>query len=256
MIYYSMGVLWPSQVGILYTQDPIMIGWYSCIIGSGVLLWQLLAGGTLKLFGRTKWQLVASACGMTAILGGMASSTQYNRNVAVGLATIARIFVGYLELASLTLAPFCLAPGDIGMATNLLASTRSACASIALSVYITILNNRMATNIPKTVGPAATSAGLPSTSVSSLLSGFATGNFTLVEGLSPSILATATTAYKTAAANSFHTVYLTSIAFGGMGTIASLLSPNLEGSFNDDVPRKLHGGNIGEKDSDQGKEAA
>ena len=245
MIYYSMGVLWPAQISIMYTQDPLQIGLLSCIIGSTVLIGQIFAGFLVKAIGRQKWQLVVMACCMTACVGSMAATDQHNKNTAIALVCLAGIFVGYIELTALTLAPFCLAPADIGLATNVLASIRSAFASTAISVYVTILNNKAAVYVPQLVGSAATRAGLPTLSVPSLLAGLATGSFADVEGITPAIIAAAMDANKTAYAKSFHVVYYTSLVFGGCAIIAALCSPNMEQHFNDEIPRKLHAGKIG-----------
>lgn len=244
MIYYSMGVLWPLQISVMYTQDQFQIGLMSCAVGSTVLLGQIFAGFLVKAIGKQKWQLFAMALSMTVCIGSMAATNQHTRGGAIALVCLAGIFLGYLELVTLTIAPFCLAAADIGLATNILASFRSAMASLAISVYVTILNNKTAVFIPQLVGKAAVEAGLPSASVPSLLAGLATGSFSDVKGISPSVIAAAVDANKTAYAKSFQIVYFTSIAFGGCAVIASLFTPNCEEHFNEEIPRKLHAGKM------------
>jgi hypothetical protein len=178
---------------------------------------------------------------MTSFIGAMTSTSQHTRPRAVAFTCIGSFFVGYIELCSLTTAPLCLEDKNIGLATGILGSARTGLAAIALSVYISVLNNKLLVNIPKYVIPAATSAGLPSSSIPALLEGFTSGSFDRVQGISPAIIAEAYDAYQTAYAKSFQVIYLISITFGAMAVIAAICSPNLEGNFNQSISRKLHG---------------
>lgn len=37
ILYYATAVIWPTQVGVLYSQKPMTIGWYSMAVGLGGL---------------------------------------------------------------------------------------------------------------------------------------------------------------------------------------------------------------------------
>src|ERR1700760_717255 len=76
MIYYSMTVLWPSQVSNLYTTDIMYAGWLSVTVGAGTLLGQVVGGALCEPLGKQKWQMVINAVGMTAFVGGLAASNQ------------------------------------------------------------------------------------------------------------------------------------------------------------------------------------
>jgi hypothetical protein len=118
-------------------------------------------------------------------------------------------FVGFIENCSLALAPLFLKPADIGAALGLLASIRSAGGSIAIAVYLAILNNRLSTALPNIVGGAAVDAGLSPSKVPDLLSAIAAGTLDQFSGLTKQIAAAVATALPNAYA-AFETVYLAS----------------------------------------------
>ena len=252
MIYNSMNVLWPTQVGQLYETGLLQIGWTSMTIGGGTLLGQVTGAILCKPLKRHKWQLVVGSAGMAAFIGAMAAGDQSTRSLGVAFTLLGSFFVGYVELVVLTTAPLCLPPEDIGLATGVGGAYRAGAGAIATAIYVTILNNKLATNVPKYVVPVAVNAGLPRTSVSALVKGLAAGNLTKVPGINNAIAAVARAAYKVAYSESFKLVYLVSIAFGVLSVGASLLTPNLEHGFNEEVARKLHGKDIRAVEQNEG----
>jgi MFS family permease len=244
MIYYSMNVLWPRQVGQLYETGLLQIGWASMTIGGGTLLGQFVGGLLCNPLGKHKLQLIITCCAMTAFIGAVAAGNETTRSLGVAFTLLGSFFVGYIELVVLTTAPMCLAPEDIGLATGVGGACRAGSGAIATAIYVTILNNRLSTNIPAIVGPVVVNAGLPQSSIKPLIAGLAAGNITKVPGINSSIERVARTAYKIAYSDSFRTVYLASIAFGVLAIAASLFTHNMEDKFNNDVARKLHGKDI------------
>lgn len=244
MIYYSMNVLWPRQVSQLYETGLLDIGWTSMTIGGGTLLGQVVGAIMCKPLGRHKWQLIIGSSAMTAFIGALAAGDQSSRSLGIAFTLLGSFSVGYIELVVLTTAPLCLAAEDIGLATGVGGACRAGAGAVATAIYVTILNNKLTTNVAKYVVPAAEEAGLRASSVPSLIKGLASGNLTAVAGISPSITAASTVAYKVAYSQSFKVVYLASIAFGLLSVAAAVLTPNLESRFNDEVARKLHGKDI------------
>lgn len=79
-----------------------------------------------------------------------------------------------------------------------------------------------------------------------LLKALVTGNTTAIEsvpGLTPTILAAATTAGKAAYQKSFETVYLASISFGIVAIITAILVSNkkLNEAMTPEIARRLQG---------------
>ncbi|KAH0542656.1 hypothetical protein FGG08_002979 [Glutinoglossum americanum] len=255
MIYYSMSVLWPLVVGSLYTNDVTEIGWMSCVVGGGLLLGQVLGGFGIRYLPRMKIQMFIAALFVCAFVGGLGSVNQGNQSQTVALFIIGCVGVGYVEILTLSSVALVWEPEDIGLSTGILGSIRSAGGSVATAIYTSILTNKLATNVPKYVAPAATSAGLPVSSLPALFSGISTGSFASVPGINNEILAAITGPIKTAYAKSFSTVFLATISFSGLLVLAALLSPNVEDYLTGEVARKLvHGGRVSETSSDSRKD--
>ncbi|KIW00482.1 uncharacterized protein PV09_08005 [Verruconis gallopava] len=246
-VYYSMNVLWPAQIGVLYETSVMNVGWWSCVIGAGAVIGQTLCGALVRVLRKQKWQLVFTTLCLVAFTGGMAAATTKTRSMALAFVLLASIALGYLENTAFTIASFCLPPGDLGLALGLLGCVRSSIATVASAVFQTVLSNKLTTNLPKYVTPAATNAGLPPSSLPELFKALTTGNFTSVPGITPEITAAAAAANQTAYTESFKVVYLVSLAFGGLGIIASLNAPNVEKFFTENIPRRLHGRDIEKK---------
>jgi hypothetical protein len=110
-------------------------------------------------------------------------------------------------------------------------------------VYTVVLSNRLATTIPGQVPKALTAAGLPSSSVAGFLTAYTTGTqaaFDAVQGLTPAILTKGTTAYKNASADAYRTVFLTTLAFSGIGIILTWFAPDVDKKLTREVAVTLH----------------
>ncbi|EXJ83952.1 hypothetical protein A1O3_04619 [Capronia epimyces CBS 606.96] len=244
MIYYSANVLWPTEVAKLYETGLLDIGWLSMTVGGGTLAGQYAGALLCHPLGKHKWQLIVGSVAMTGFIGGLAAADSSTRALATAMTTLGSFAVGYVELVVLTTAPLCLPQEDLGLATGVAGAFRSASGAIATAIYATILNNKLTTNISKYVRPAALDAGLPASELPKLITALGTGNFTAVPDLTPGIGAAASIAYKIAYSQSFKTVYLASLAFGGLSTLSAIATPNMEKYFNTVVARRLHGKDI------------
>jgi hypothetical protein len=108
------------------------------------------------------------------------------------------------------------------------------------------LSNEVTKNLPKYVIPAVIKSGLSKTAAIQLLEAIATGNTTLIEsvpGITPSIIAVATTASKFAYQKSFEIVYFVSIAFGVVAITTAMVVSNkkLNEAMTPEIARKLQG---------------
>jgi len=137
-------------------------------------------------------------------------------------------------------------PKDLGLASGIQFSIRTGMSSLADSIYVTILSNKVTVNMPKYVIPAALKYGLPQTSVLSLMEALSASNITalqMVPGITPNILQAVDLAQLFAYHKSFQVIYLTSIAFGACAIIAALSvsSAKLDDKLTPAVARKLQG---------------
>jgi hypothetical protein len=87
-------------------------------------------------------------------------------------------------------------------------------------------------------------AGLPSADLPALFAALATGTATAMEavpGITPTVIAAVGDAVKVAYSQAFKTVYLTSIAFGGLSIIAALFITSIDDLMTDFIARKIRG---------------
>lgn len=157
------------------------------------------------------------------------------------LMALSSLFIGWNESVCLTNAGIEVEDQqEIGTAVGMAGSMRSAISTVASSVYVVVLTNRLGETIPAEVPRAVIAAGLPASSVVAFLTGFTTGDFSDVPGLTPKILAIGTASYKLASAHAYSTVFLTSIAFTGIALIISFWAPNVDHKLTVEVATTLH----------------
>ncbi|ORY09230.1 fungal trichothecene efflux pump [Clohesyomyces aquaticus] len=245
MFYYSAVLLWPQQVAAMYTTDINYAGWLSCTVSAATALGQVCAGGMIKVFGHTRYWLIFSAFGMVAFVSACASLTPATKSMGIAFTILGPFFVGFIELAALSLAPLFCKPDDIGLSSGMLASIRAAGGSIAVAVYSTVLTNRLSTTIPSVVGGAAVDAGLPASELPTVLTAVAAGTLAKVPGVSQGVMTAIAAAIPTAYGQAFKTVYLASLGFGGIAIIGSLLTVDPKKHLTDKVERRMHGKAIG-----------
>ncbi|OBT82408.1 hypothetical protein VE02_08399 [Pseudogymnoascus sp. 03VT05] len=244
MVYYSMTVVWPTLVGVLFTTSVQDIGWLSCAVGGGLLLGQIAAGLGIRYIPRMKLQMTVAAVIMVAFVGALASVDEYSRTRAVVFLLIGTTAAGYIENLTLSSMALVFEPEDIGLVAGALGSIRTACSSVATSLYVSILNNQVTKYLPRYVTPAATEAGLPTSSLADLFAGITAGSFSKVEGITPAIEEAVGHAVKRAYSMSFRIVFLCTLPFGAIILVAAILSPNVEDYLTDDVARKLQGKSV------------
>jgi hypothetical protein len=167
------------------------------------------------------------------------------------LIAFASFFIGWNESLCLTNAGIELEDQqEIGTAVGMAGSLRSAISTVAASVYVVVLVNRLGETIPAEVPAAVIKAGLPASSAAAFLGAFATGDFKDVPGITPQIIAVGAAAYKIASAHAYKTVFLVSIAFSGVAVIITLWAPNVGDKMTSQVATTLHakeGQVVGEK---------
>ncbi|KAK1771568.1 fungal trichothecene efflux pump [Phialemonium atrogriseum] len=240
MFYYSAVLLWPQQVQALYTKDITYAGWLSSTVASSTALGQICAGAIVKWGGNVRYWIIFSAFAMVGFVAALASLTPETKSAGIALTILGPFFVGFIELVSLALAPLYCKPSDIGLASGLLASIRSAGGSIAVAVYSSILTNRLTTTLPDNIGPAATEAGLPSSEVSALVAAVRAGKLATFPGITAAIKEAVERVLPMAYSQAFKTVYLASLGFGAIAIMGSLFSKDAQKHLNDKVERKMH----------------
>jgi hypothetical protein len=187
-----------------------------------------------------KYQMIVAAVLCTTFVTALAASNQNTRGMSVAFLLIGSIAAGYVENLTLSAVGLLWEPDDLGLVGGVLGAVRSAAGAIATAMYSSILTSESSKYLPQYVGPAAVEAGLPESSVPSLLASLSTGNFTGVEGITADITTAVRVATWDAYSISYRTVFLCTLPFGVILLIASVLAPNVEDYLTDEVARRLH----------------
>lgn len=87
MVFVCLSVLWPAQVGSLFTTNNVKIGWISITSGLALAVGEIVIGPVFKLIGHAKYQLIFSCVGLTAALGGMAAVNQHKLGAGIAVCT-------------------------------------------------------------------------------------------------------------------------------------------------------------------------
>ena len=95
MLYYSLNVIYPTMVAVLFTSDIVKAGLLSCAIGGGVGAGQFTASLWATIGGNFRWKLFFSVCAFTAFTAGLAGAK--TQATASALAVCASYFIGALE---------------------------------------------------------------------------------------------------------------------------------------------------------------
>ncbi|KAL5363379.1 fungal trichothecene efflux pump [Aspergillus floccosus] len=256
-IYYAMAIIWPNMVSILYTDDggaSMTAGWLNSMPVTLMVVGQILGGGLAAAIGKQKYQCMFVLVAGGALLAAMAYSTPSTLHGTAALLNLSCFLIGWNESVCLTNAGIELEDQrEIGTAVGMAGSIRSTISTVASSVYVVVLNNRMAQTIPTEVPPVLIEAGLPQSSVAAFLEGLSTGSFNGIQGLTPHIQEVGVHAYKVASSHAFKTVYLTSIAFTGVAIILSFWAPTVDDKLTGQVAATLHQANTAPNEDEVAK---
>ncbi|KAI1756854.1 fungal trichothecene efflux pump [Xylaria castorea] len=252
MFYYSAVLLWPQQVKALFTSDIYYGGWLSATVPSATAIGQVAGGFLIKGKINIRYWMIFSTFSMVGFVGALAALTPSSKSTGIALTLIGPFFVGVIELTALAIAPLFCKPKDIGLASGLLASIRSAGGSVAVTVYSTILSNRLKFTVPHNIGPVAIAAGLPEDQVPALASAVLGGSLAKFPGLTDSVLKAVSSVLPTAYSQAFQTVYLASFGFGAIAIVGCLFAKDARNLLTDKVERKMHGATVGKKDDTTG----
>lgn len=202
-VYYSMNVLWPQQIAYLFGGSATHKGWLACVVGSGALAGQCCGGVLCTYIKKSRYILIFGCLGLLTFSAGMVSVKPGQEAKGVALMFMDCWSLGVVETCSLALAPLALPTEDIGAALGALGSIRSAGASVAVAIYVTILTNKLNQFLAPAVETAALAAGLPKSSLPTLLKALALGDFSAVPGINTEITAAVGAAEANAAARAF-----------------------------------------------------
>ncbi|KXL50749.1 hypothetical protein M433DRAFT_76067 [Acidomyces richmondensis BFW] len=242
--YYALAIVWPQMVGALFSNgDAAYAGVLSSLSGLGINLGEITCGFTGRIIGRQKLQAI-----VVMFLGGLffaliAACGPEDKSKITAFVFLGSYFIGYNETIMIVTAGMVTDDQqELGSALGLLGSSRAAISNVMEVVYNTVLTNRLAKTIPREVGLAVVKAGLPISSVATYLKALSAGTTGLakVPGINSAIETAGAVAYRHAKMDAYHTVFLTTIAFTGLGVVVNCFVPNVDEKMTDDVATTLH----------------
>jgi hypothetical protein len=239
MIYYSMTILWPTVIGTVYSTNVLTIGWQSSVVGGGVLCGQAIAGFFISYVPKVKYQTITAACLSFAFVTALSSISETHHAAFIAFGVLGCISIGFVDNITFPGVTLVIQPQDIGLATGVLGSIRAAGGAIAQALYVSVLDNKLTIYLPEYVAPAATSAGLPESSLPSLFAGITAGSFTKVPGITPEIIAVVTKQVTRAYISSFKVVFYVTVPFSVILILAACFVPNMEKFLGNNVAKRL-----------------
>ncbi|OAL37367.1 hypothetical protein AYO20_03216 [Fonsecaea nubica] len=231
MSLQSLQILWPQQVQYLFTQVPRTIGWYSLGFNLAATIGIVVSGTMFGVVKRTNWQFFVTTLLQTAFIGAMASVNQNTPAQAIVLVAFASFWVSAAQVIGVLLVQFGVEDKDIGAATGIRGSTLAFGGAIAVGIYSSIMNNKVADELAPRVAEAAVGAGLNPDNLESFIVALTTGSTAAlgaIPNITPAIINTGAEAIKSVHSDAFRLVYLVSIAFGGIAIIAAAFVKNVD----------------------------
>ncbi|CAK7210129.1 hypothetical protein SBRCBS47491_000666 [Sporothrix bragantina] len=169
-------------------------------------------------------------------------------SITVGLSmtftVLAGFFSGWLDVICLVANGLVNHPGDLGLANGFIGSIKQVVGTVSVSIYVAILQNKIAVNLPRDVTTAAINAGLPADSVTAAIDAVSNGTaaaMAAIPGINATIELAIADGVKKAWSSSFSTVYYSSLAFAGVAVIASFFSVDVDKYMTNYVSRRIGG---------------
>ncbi|EXJ90159.1 hypothetical protein A1O3_03228 [Capronia epimyces CBS 606.96] len=230
MLYYSIAVLWPAQVQALYATSNLNIGWYAAAGGLSSIIFCPIFGILQKKLPHSRWQLLVYTGCMTICCGCLATSTPASHVSSTVLVALSFAFVSAVSIFATAMVQLNVKHEHIGVASGLTVTMRTLGGAVATTIYLTILNNKLVSNLPKYVATPLAEDGVALSLIPDVIVALTSGDATspVLAQLSPKALLDAVTGLKGAYANAFRLVYLVSIAFGVIGTFTVAFAADVD----------------------------
>lgn len=233
MDFYSILGFFPLVLTNVYNTSPITVG-----VRALSYPWAILGGACIVSAlmsytrGHVRVLFLVSAIIMTTFTGALAASTPDNAGYTIAMATLAAFGNGAIVVPALTLALYACPDEYVGTTAALSLAVRFLGGSVGTAIYFNIFNNKIMTNLPGLVVPAAVQAGLAEENAVPFVMALAAPNFQQVvqsvPGVTQAIISAGIYARQQAFAESCKYVWYTTIPFGILSIIACLFLPNIK----------------------------
>lgn len=188
-----------------------------------------------------KWAMIGAAIISAPLLSAAAYDLD-NKPLTCALLFIGAFAMGVVESVSITTSTFPLrSQEEIGQGGGLSGSIRNFTSAIAIAVYVSTLNNRLAQTIPANIGPVAEQAGIPTSAIPDIVAAVTgAGTFDAVGQISPAVQSALATAYRLAFKQAASTVFLVILAFSGPAIILACFTQNNDPATEHYVAGQMH----------------
>ncbi|KAH7370985.1 fungal trichothecene efflux pump [Pyrenochaeta sp. MPI-SDFR-AT-0127] len=225
MFYYAVNIIYPTQVGVLFT-DATTDFKYRVVLGLPGNLGLCFGAFLLTVFGHRighwKWTLTASVTVMVVFGALLALGTTERKSMMIAFVFLCQVGFGWAQYLSIAFIQFGVPQVELGISGGLAGVSRFAGGAVAISVYTTILTNVQSSKATELVPRAAIAAGLDASAVPALMAALPLGATALakVPGITTDIMVAAGGAFQQAYVVGLRTTALSSLSFGILAIIA------------------------------------
>lgn len=227
MIFYSMSALLPAGALYMYSTNPTEIGLIELPNGFA----QFFGGAILPMFSHRikhlKLQIIVALVVQTLFVGLYATTVPHHKPSWMALQFVGQSPFGLITVICYVIAGLHVPLRELGIATGLIGTFRSAGGSVGNAVFSTIIRSALSGQLGKRITDAANSTGFPADGLAQLIpatiaagSGIP-GSFEGIQGLSPDTEAAVLEAFKQAYAHAYRMTFYATIPFGVIAIIAA-----------------------------------
>lgn len=143
------------MVSAIYTTSQEQDSYLNCAAPASFLLGAILSGFS-RYIGRQKLQLIVASLIAAPLLGAIASATVDSKSMVIGLLIVGSVSIGYVEGVSVTSSGISTKnQEEIGVAVGVSSTIRTGWSTVASTIYLTVLQNRLQDTVPQQVRLAA-----------------------------------------------------------------------------------------------------
>jgi len=243
MLYYSTAVLWPQQIQVLYTTNPIDVGWYASALGCAGIPTSVLTGFLFARVGHARIMFTIIIALGTLGAGLMALVSPTSSTASTVFVALIGVCVGGGFVVAAAMIQVSVEHQYIGIATALAVTARNVGGSVATVIYTTIFSDRLKHYVTPDIVVPLLEAGVPPTSLGgATLALLGQGPVTALAGLTPIQIGAGLNGVKQAYTHALRIVYLSSIAFGVVGTVCVAFCKSCDDKLTNQVDIKLNEG--------------
>lgn len=229
MNFFSILNFFPIVFSSVYEPVPVKIGLRGLGPALTTAVGAVLFNAALSVFpGRSREILLVAVLFMTTFAGSLAVCNPDNEQLTVALGSLASFGVGGVLVPAATVAMIVCPDALITTAAAMSLSIRTVGGSIGYSIYYNVFATKLTANLPRYTAMYALQAGLPPSSAEAFVGAFLTAPESVgeMEGVTPAVIMAATKGVRWAYSESLKYVWFTSIAFGSLAVVCTILLPS------------------------------